>query len=398
MQKNILRIVETFISVLLITLAGLLSFSIAWMFKTWTNLSMEELVFHLEVPLEGTNEDMIIEYIRSCAVPTVIIFFAAMVMIAAYRKKKEYSITIRGGMICSLAIMVVGISYTWKELDIGNYIKNQNNDSNFIEQYYVNPEETSLTFPETKRNLIYIFLESMETTYSDQANGGAFEQDIIPELTQIAQENEDFSGMDTQLNGGEVFPGSTWTMGAMFSQTSGLPLNVSSIGANDMDTQESFMPGLTTLGNILEENGYSQTLMIGSNARFGGRELYFTDHGNYDIEDYKYAIEQGWIPSDYSVWWGYEDQKLFQFAENKLQELSTQDQPFNLTLLTVDTHFEDGYVCDLCQNEFGEQYADVMACSSRQVAEFISWIQQQDFYSNTTIVISGDHLTMDSDF
>lgn len=87
-MKKILRIVETFISVLLITLASLLSFSIAWMFKTWTNLSMEELVFHLEVPLEGTNEDMIIEYIRSCAVPTVIIFLAAMVMIAAYRKKK----------------------------------------------------------------------------------------------------------------------------------------------------------------------------------------------------------------------------------------------------------------------------------------------------------------------
>lgn len=398
MQKNILRIVETFISVLLITLAGLLSFSIAWMFKTWTNLSMEELVFHLKVPLEGTNEDMIIEYIQSCAVPTVIIFLTAMAIIAAYRKKKEYSIIVRGGMICSLAIMVIGISYTWKELDIGNYIKNQNSDSDFIEQYYVNPEKTSLTFPETKRNLIYIFLESMETTYSDQANGGAFEQDIIPELTQIAQENEDFSGTDTQLNGGEVFPGSTWTMGAMFSQTSGLPLNVSSIGANDMDTQESFMPGLTTLGDILEKNGYSQTLMLGSNATFGGRELYFTDHGNYDIEDYNYAIEQGWIPSDYSVWWGYEDQKLFQFAENKLQELSTQDQPFNLTLLTVDTHFEDGYVCDLCQDEFGEQYADVMACSSRQVAEFISWIQQQDFYSNTTIVISGDHLTMDSDF
>ena len=74
-MKKILRIVETFISVLLITLASLLSFSIAWMFKTWTNLSMEELVFHLEVPLEGTNEDMIIEYIRSCAVPTVIIFW-----------------------------------------------------------------------------------------------------------------------------------------------------------------------------------------------------------------------------------------------------------------------------------------------------------------------------------
>ena len=39
-----------------------------------------------------------------------------------------------------------------------------------------------------------------------------------------------------------------------------------------------------------------------------------------------------------------------------------------------------------------------MACSSRQVSEFVKWIQQQDFYSNTTIVVTGDHLTMDSDF
>ena len=39
-----------------------------------------------------------------------------------------------------------------------------------------------------------------------------------------------------------------------------------------------------------------------------------------------------------------------------------------------------------------------MACSSKQVDEFVKWIQQQDFYENTTIVISGDHPTMDSDF
>ena len=39
-----------------------------------------------------------------------------------------------------------------------------------------------------------------------------------------------------------------------------------------------------------------------------------------------------------------------------------------------------------------------MACSDRQVYEFVRWIQEQDFYENTTIVISGDHLTMDSDF
>ena len=181
-------------------------------------------------------------------------------------------------------------------------------------------------------------------------------------------------------------------------QTSGLPLNIS-IDGNDMDTQDNFFPEIITIGDILESAGYSQTLMLGSDATFGGRRNYFTQHGNYNIKDYNYGIEQGWIPEDYKVWWGYEDQKLFDYAKEELQNLATGSEPFNLTLLTVDTHFEDGYPCEICPTTYGDnQYANVMACSSKQVDEFVKWIQQQDFYENTTIVISGDHPTMDSDF
>ena len=32
-------------------------------------------------------------------------------------------------------------------------------------------------------------------------NGGAFDENVIPELTQLAQENEDFSGKSNKLNG-----------------------------------------------------------------------------------------------------------------------------------------------------------------------------------------------------
>ena len=85
--------------------------------------------------------------------------------------------------------------------------------------------------------------------------------------------------------------------------------------------------------------------------------------------------------------------------KQELTELGSGSQPFNLTMLTVDTHFPDGYVCSECPDTFGSnQYANVMACSSRQIAELVSWIQQQSWYENTTIVISGDHLTMDGDF
>lgn len=387
------------LSTILALLASLLAFSAKWMFKTWTNLTMDELVYHLTAPLEGTNTDMIKDYCNECAVPVILILGCILFAIAANRK--HTGILKKIAIVCSAgAVAVTGITVgvTWNGLDVSNYMKGQSTYSTFIDDNYVDPSSVNITFPEQKRNLIYIFLESMEMTYADKENGGAFKQNVIPELTQLAQENEDFSGKSNKLNGGYSMPGTTWTMGAMFGQTSGLPLNTS-IDANGMDTQDSFFPGITTLGDILQNEGYSQTLLIGSEATFGGRKLYFTDHGQYDIMDYDYAHDNGLIPEDYKVWWGYEDEKLFGFAKEKLLELSQQDKPFNLTMLTVDTHFEDGYVCDICPDTFGDnQYANVMACSSRQVKEFVDWVQQQDFAADTTIVISGDHPTMDSDF
>ena len=286
----------------------------------------------------------------------------------------------------------------WERLDIGEYAENTGTYSSFIDTNYADPAETQMTFPEQKRNLIYIFLESMETTYADEESGGAFEDNYISELTELAVENEDFSGEDPKLNGSEALTYTTWTAAALFAQTSGLPLTLP-IDGNSMDTQETFLPDMIALGDILEQQDYNQTFMIGSYANFGGRRLYFTDHGNYNIRDYHYFQTIGKFPEDYWVWWGFEDQKLFEYAKEELTELASQDEPFNFTMLTVDTHFEDGYVCELCDNDYGDnQYANVLSCSSRQVSQFVEWIQQQDFYENTTIVISGDHPTMDSDF
>ncbi len=398
-KHKIILVAGLVLSTILALLASLLAFSAKWMFKTWTNLTMDELVYHLTAPLEGTNTDMIKDYCNECAVPVLLILGCILFVIAANRK--HAGILKKIAIVCSAgAVAVTGITVgvIWNGLDVSNYMKGQSTYSTFIDDNYVDPSSVNITFPEQKRNLIYIFLESMEMTYADKENGGAFKQNVIPELTQLAQENEDFSGKSNKLNGGYSMPGTTWTMGAMFGQTSGLPLNIS-IDGNSMDTQDSFFPGITTLGDILQNEGYSQTLLIGSEATFGGRKLYFTDHGQYDIMDYNYAHDNGLIPENYKVWWGYEDEKLFGFAKEKLLELAQQDNPFNLTMLTVDTHFEDGYVCDICPDTFGDnQYANVMACSSRQVKEFIDWVQQQDFAADTTIVISGDHQTMDSDF
>ena len=400
---KILKIIAKLIVILMFSFAVILLFSQMWLLKTWSDLTAAEVLYHMLAPLNGTNPDMIKGYIMRYLIPALVIIIAIIVAVIVYTKKKEKTKPV---YIILLIMSVIMIAFSIVRIERGvgefsyavNYLKAKKfQGEDFIEKNYTDPREVSLTFPEKKRNLIYIFLESAEMTFADKESGGDFDVNCIPELTELAKENEDFSADSDKLNGGISLPGTNWTMGAMFGMTSGLPLQTS-LGANSMMNEDSFFEGVMTLGDILAEEGYDQRLLLGSEAKFGGRETYFKQHGNYLMKDYNWAIDEGKIPKDYYVWWGYEDEKLFEYAKEQLTEMAAEDEPFNLTMLTVDTHFPDGYVCDMCEDKYDNQYANVFACSSRQTVQFIKWIQAQDFYEDTTIVISGDHPTMDPDF
>lgn len=397
--KRVSSFLGKILIIIICTASVLLCQSIKWMFDTWPYLSIDELMYQLRAPMDGTSRGMIKDYIISCVPLTVLVFlFVTGTILFLRKRKKIYYSLISLDILVSVVVTGCLVYMTWNRLDIMAYAQNNNTYSNFIDTYYVDPDNVDITFPEEKRNLIYIYLESMEVTYADETNGGIFEKNYIPELTEMAQEYEDFSGIDKVLEGGISLSGTTWTMGALFAHTSGLPLSIP-IDGNSMDTQESFFPGLTTLGDVLEEQGYNQIFIMGSDANFGGRELYFEEHGNYDIKDYYYYRDEGKFDEDYWVWWGFEDNRLFEYAKEELNRLSASEEPFSLTMLTVDTHFEDGYECEVCPSDYGDDsYANVIACSSRQVSDFIKWVQQQEFYDNTTIIITGDHPTMDTDF
>ena len=393
------------ILMIIISVLGFILYNLGnWVLDTWGLLSIDEIIFHLKVSLDGTNSDVVLDGINACVPLAVLVLFLSIFLIIGLRNKHGK---------CMIALFLVAViacgsagraAYeVYDELDVKEYLVSQKKESHFIEQNYVDPRTTKITFPDKKRNLIYIYLESMESTFASKGDGGGLDFNCIPELTTLAEENTNFSNSD-KLGGGYPAYGGTWTMAGIFSQTSGIPIK-NSEQTDDVNAtlaeQSSFSSQARNLEDILADEGYNQCFMIGSDATFGGRRAYFESHGKGQTEicDYNTAKENGQIPEDYYVWWGYEDQKLFANAQEKLTELSSKDEPFNFTMLTVDTHFEDGYVCEQCQNEFGDnQYANVMACSSRQVDAFVKWIQQQPFYENTTIVISGDHLTMDSDF
>ena len=367
-----------------------------WMMRTWGELTMDEILFHLQAPIKGASSDMIWRAALMCGIPTIIILIFGILTIrkmsGKYRKKMMWRLMFFGVFVASCMLAVAFNRYRAAE-----YLAESQKESDFIKENYVEPKNVSLKFPKKKRNLVYIFLESMENTNASIAEGGQFEKSLIPELAALANENVNFSSND-KLGGGIPAKGSVWTIGAMFAQTSGLPLK-SLENKSFQDEQAVFFPDVTALGDILHKQKYNQVLMVGSDSTFGGRKAYFTEHGPYEIYDYYTAKENERIPSDYKEFWGFEDQKLFTYAKEKVTELSQEKAPFNLTLLTVDTHFEDGYICELCTDEFGDdQYANAIACSSRQVAAFVTWLQEQPFYEDTTIVLAGDHLSMDKDF
>lgn len=295
-------------------------------------------------------------------------------------------------------VLCYQVSQGYDALKIDDYLEEQSTVSTLYEDQYVTTSDQLLKFPEKKKNLIYIYMESMEATYTDQANGGGFEDNLIPDLTQIANENTNFKAAeDSNLNGGLVTNQTSWTVAGMVAQTSGTPLGVANSKYNhSFDENMLFMPNVTSLGDLLEEQGYKNVLMCGSEASYAGRSNYFRQHGDYEIIDLDAAYQSGMLPKNYHEWWGFEDSKLVDFAKDKITELASEDEPFNFTMLTADTHFKDGYLCPDCPDTYDEQYENVIACSDKRIAEFVSWIQQQDFAKDTVIVLSGDHLSMDS--
>lgn len=407
------HIAKIITATVLLLLANFLFFLMLWLLDRYDKVQFDQILYQIKSPIAGTNGGILGSALISIflygtlaamAEAFIYVLFAGIFSgnLIKLKKYAAYSATrvaqfFRKRFVPMSAILLLtSVCIFIFRLEIHSFVANTVTESDFIEDNYVNPDDVDIVFPEEKRNLIYIFLESTENTFSDTSVGGKITADFMPELTELKNNNVSFSGKDGK-GGAYAYVGTTWTAAAMFTQTAGInikvPLNFDFYGRDG-----DFMPGIVTLGDILAREGYEQTLLVGSDANFAARKTYFTEHGNYNIIDVYSLIEEGKLPEGYWEWWGFEDQKVFAFAKEELTRLASLGKPFNFTTLTADSHFPDGYECAACPDEYEEQYSNVLRCQSKQVYEFVTWIQAQPFYENTTIVLSGDHLTMDPEF
>lgn len=398
-------------AILFLLLANVLILLTIWLEHNYDQISFDQFLFQLKSTTKGVHKALLGSAILQVGFFSLVLTAFEMWLYHSFTGEQDQkhftylkkvrishpalSVLVKKHFLSIASVMlVIALIICGAKMRVYSFMKADSMESTFIKKHYVKPDNSILHFPEQKRNLIYIFLESMESTYADPDAGDMITACYIPELESLANSNLNFSH-NTGLGGALSYPGTTWTAAAMVAQTAGIPVKIS-LEADTYGADDAFLPGVTSLGQILEQQGYNQVLLLGSDAEFHGREVYFTEHGNYEILDTDSLKKAGRLPEDYDAWWGFEDEKLFSYAKEELIRLAKKGAPFNLTMLTADTHFPDGCRCSLCRDDYDTQYANVLACSSRQVAEFVTWVQKQPFYDNTTVIISGDHLTMDA--
>lgn len=364
-----------------------------------SSTNFEEIVFASFSSIGNSDFRTIIPGLKMC-VP-IILFLTTIFYVLFYditnnkSKTKNYPIKhlMKHRKLYTLILLILALFMLCYSVHFFNYIINLNTSSSFIENHYVDPKETTVSFSE-KRNLIFIFVESLENTLFTKDQGGMWEYEVIPELYELRNDKDSISFEPTK--GLKMLHGSSWTSASVVANNTGVPFKV--LPNKDAYTKK-IMCGSYSLGNLLKSNGYYNEVISSANTTFGNLNQFYKKNGNYEIIDIDSLKNYGLTLSEKDKGnWGFNDNYLFNVARERLDVLSKMNEPFNLQLLTVDTHFFDGFVSDYSETKFESQYENSYATESKLINEFVSWVKEQSFYDNTTIVIMGDHLAMQSNF
>ena len=395
---------NVFSAVLVYLYTGFIMISI-YLYLFFPALNLEQMLFTLSMPIIGTSSLILMNFIYLVLCVPIIVLLLNCFFIW---KKVQFTVRLGDGRgrarrifpiyikHCKIMLLIFVLLSVWSfiyKFELIDFIRVAlKENSSFYEEHYIDPKTLTFNFPKQKKNLILIYLESMEAEASSTANPGV---NLIPELSQFAEENISFSHNDG-LGGQLQLAGTGWSMASLCCTHLGIPLTLP-IGENSYEYTEHFFNGAYGLGDLLKDNGYVLSFVMGADAEFGGLRALLKTHGNFEIKDLKYYQKNGYVPKDYHVWWGIEDKKIIEYSKEELIELSNDDRPFMFSVFLEDTHSTGGYMDEDCEKNYINQIHNVFACTSKRVANFLDWIKEQKFYDDTVIIILGDHLYMGGD-
>jgi phosphoglycerol transferase len=232
------------------------------------------------------------------------------------------------------------------------------------------------------RNLVLIYMESIEETYSDAS---LFGRDLLAPLHEL-----DGRSFDKYV----PMPGTTWTIGAMVATQCGVPLRVySESDVRPHPGGRSYLAGATCLGDILRTRGYRNVFLGGASLSFSGKGAFLKDHGYEQAMGREEWVALGAQAADLNEW-GVYDSHVFGFARTKLKALHDSGKPFNLTLLTMNTHNPFGYLGPGCKLRAVRDFEGLVGCSAQQVRDLVDFARGNGYLADTVFVIVGDHLAV----
>jgi len=377
-------------------------FLASWLLKIFgSNLTLDQVIFHL-FNNDGVDKELFVTIMSggysSVLLPTIVVFVLGIVLqvlpklllldclqplfyFSLFRVVCAFFCIVKRYLyLLAIIVFIYGI------ISITNSIAGMNTFFNFIvnkdsyQQYIVKNEQISF---QEKRNLVFIMLESMEATFQDT---NIFENNLMLNLTAYQNKNAHFS----------FFPqivGTTYTMGALVAYFCAEPMSFYEWNLKSDGIKYNCLP------DILHSAGYNFAFMQGSSEFFAGLNIFANQHhfGDKLIGLNKIKKKDSeWGKYDSHIGWGISDFRLYQHAKEKLLKLSKNEKPFAFVLNTIDTHFPNGFLDPICEKKYGD-FRDVVVCADSQVADFITWIKEQDFAKDTLILIVNDHLFMGGD-
>lgn len=279
-----------------------------------------------------------------------------------------------------ILLIVLASLFFLTKISFWGYLKNLEHVS-FLDENYRTPSE--VIAPKIKKNLVLIYVESLENTYS---NKSLFEEDLLASINSRTAQSTSFKNFRQTT-------GTGWTIAGIVSTMCGIPLKpIALFDGNQQGEQiNHFLPGAICLGDILKDAGYQNIFMGGASLSFSGKGKFLKEHGYDEL----YGADEWRGKGAYQFnEWGIYDDALLKNAKIKVAELERRKTPFNLTILTVDTHFPNGYISPTCEKNGVNQFTGIVKCTSDLISDFIVFMEKNGYLKNTEIVILGDHLSM----
>jgi len=364
-----------------LALAFALSVFPGWLDHYFGHVTFDQVIFQVEAgydSLFSADPKLIRRFWRGCVLNPAILALGVMTLVWRFGgwKSRLLALVLAWGM----ASVVV-----YKGFDVATYVLSHADGDLFAAQY-VDPSAVTVADPRRKRNLVLIYVESLESTYGNEA---LFGRNLLSPLTPFESRGRRFAHL-------RQTPGTGWTTAGLVASQCGVPLKVFGLWNKNRQGEDlqAFLPNATCLGDLLSKHGYQNVFMNGADLKFSGVGKFFASHGYQERWGRDEWIRLGY-PGGAFHDWGLPDDQLMLQARRRLHELMQLGQPFNLTLLTIDTHGPDGFPSPTCEawGQAGD-FPHKVTCAARLVAGLLSHIHEQGWDDDIRVVVLGDHLAM----